>query len=703
MKTQIEIAKAEDARRYDSVLEGLMKSPSADIRKRAALAAGRVGDEKAIPALTELLDNDPSVRSIAAFALGEVESIKAAEAILGGLRAEVAPSPDIEATTARLVEAAGKVAAANSKDPKSKELAQAILDVLNAEFRRTKPYTPTIVLGLTAALRARPDGADRVAAQFLNDRDAGVRAAALNTLARLRAKNVKEAVKLLTDADPIVRANAARVTANIEGDEAANALVDRVRSDKDSRVRVAAIRSLAGVKKPAYAGMLLDELDPLFKAYKASKFAHPVETNEILEFATAVGRILQGTNNERALTLLKTFAAASKYRYPETEIAIARIDPAGYTAYSKNKGTDAKSGKWAVSAAAQAASVIAGLDDSPANKEIKKGWSDELRKFLDIDPTTPSLLPGVALPDVLGAYADFKTADLGSVARKNLLRDDVFVRASAAGVLGGLPPSDDNVEALKSAFSAAFIKDKVYDDALLSIMGALHKVDKRGSVGSLLTALDHPDYLVRKQALELLDDPELKKDLPGLAASLENARSKHKDQVLPYSPAFGTLLGQVLNSDADYLRALSRKNGAVRALVTTDKGSFTIEFAPEQAPLTVDNYIKLARKKYFDGVTIHRVVPNFVVQDGDPRGDGNGGPGYSIRCEINMLPFDRGAVGMALSGKDTGGSQWFVDHSPQLHLDGGYTVFGHIDEEGMKIVDQLVRGDRILSVKIIGK
>jgi len=153
----------------------------------------------------------------------------------------------------------------------------------------------------------------------------------------------------------------------------------------------------------------------------------------------------------------------------------------------------------------------------------------------------------------------------------------------------------------------------------------------------------------------------------------------------------------------DYRRALSRKNGSIRALLATEKGTFTIEFAPEEAPLTVDNFVRLARAGYFNGLEIHRVVPNFVVQDGDPRGDGSGGPGWSIRCEINMLPYDRGAVGMALSGKDTGGSQWFVTHSPQPHLDGGYTVFGHVSEKDMKVVDSIVRGDRILSVRVVGR
>jgi cyclophilin family peptidyl-prolyl cis-trans isomerase len=171
--------------------------------------------------------------------------------------------------------------------------------------------------------------------------------------------------------------------------------------------------------------------------------------------------------------------------------------------------------------------------------------------------------------------------------------------------------------------------------------------------------------------------------------------------VLPYDPKTGTKLGQVLNTDADYRRAVSRKNGSVKAVLSTEKGTFTIDLFPEDAPLTVDNFVKLARSGYFNGLEVHRVVPNFVMQDGDPRGDGNGGPGWSIRCEINMVPYERGAVGMALSGKDTGGSQWFVTHSPQPHLDGGYTVFGRVNEIGMKIVDNIVRGDRILSVKII--
>ena len=99
-------------------------------------------------------------------------------------------------------------------------------------------------------------------------------------------------------------------------------------------------------------------------------------------------------------------------------------------------------------------------------------------------------------------------------------------------------------------------------------------------------------------------------------------------------------------------------------------------------------------------LTFHRVVPNFVIQGGDPRGDGSGGPGHQIRCEINQRPYVRGTLGMALDGKDTGGSQFFITHTPQPHLDGGYTVFGQV-VEGMDLVDQVVQGEVIRQVRVL--
>jgi peptidylprolyl isomerase len=133
------------------------------------------------------------------------------------------------------------------------------------------------------------------------------------------------------------------------------------------------------------------------------------------------------------------------------------------------------------------------------------------------------------------------------------------------------------------------------------------------------------------------------------------------------------------------------------AVVKTNKGTIKIELFPDVTPFTVYNFVKLSEKGYYNGTIFHRVVPNFVIQGGDPSATGNGGPGYSIRSEFSQLNYSTGAVGMASSGKDTEGSQWFITHSPQFHLDSRYTEFG-IVVEGQDVADKIQVGDRIESI-----
>ena len=150
---------------------------------------------------------------------------------------------------------------------------------------------------------------------------------------------------------------------------------------------------------------------------------------------------------------------------------------------------------------------------------------------------------------------------------------------------------------------------------------------------------------------------------------------------------------------ADYAALLAEAKKPWIARVETARGVFTIRLSGDTAPMTVMNLVTLARKNYFDGAPIHRVVPNFVVQDGDPTGTGNGGPGYEIRDEINTMPYATGTLGMALSGPDTGGSQWFVTQAPEPHLDGTYTVFGSI-ASGTDVVLRIEQGDRIVRLAV---
>jgi peptidyl-prolyl cis-trans isomerase B (cyclophilin B) len=153
-------------------------------------------------------------------------------------------------------------------------------------------------------------------------------------------------------------------------------------------------------------------------------------------------------------------------------------------------------------------------------------------------------------------------------------------------------------------------------------------------------------------------------------------------------------------SIADYEKILEWASREHWARIETRGGELVLQLFSGDAPLTCRNFADLAASGFYDGGRWHRVVPDFVLQDGCPRGDGWGGPPYQIRCEINRHRFTTGALGMALSGKDTGGSQFFITHSDQPHLDGGYTVFGELIR-GQRIADRIIEGDPIARVRVV--
>lgn len=135
-----------------------------------------------------------------------------------------------------------------------------------------------------------------------------------------------------------------------------------------------------------------------------------------------------------------------------------------------------------------------------------------------------------------------------------------------------------------------------------------------------------------------------------------------------------------------------------RVLMKTNKGDMVLELYQADAPGTVKNFLDLINKGFYNGLSFHRVIANFMIQGGCPRGDGTGGPGYKIKCEINPNKHVRGTLSMAHAGKDTGGSQFFICHSPQSHLDGVHTVFGRVIE-GLEVVDAIRGGDKMTEVK----
>jgi peptidyl-prolyl cis-trans isomerase B (cyclophilin B) len=137
------------------------------------------------------------------------------------------------------------------------------------------------------------------------------------------------------------------------------------------------------------------------------------------------------------------------------------------------------------------------------------------------------------------------------------------------------------------------------------------------------------------------------------------------------------------------------------ATIETNRGDIEIELYPEHAPKTVNNFVFLAREGFYDGVTFHRVINNFMIQSGDPTGSGRGGPGYRFEDEVkgNPLKHETGVLSMANAGPGTNGSQFFITHSPQPHLNGKHTVFGKVTS-GMEVVNAIRQGDKMESVTI---
>ncbi|MDL1968371.1 MAG: peptidylprolyl isomerase [Deltaproteobacteria bacterium] len=138
-----------------------------------------------------------------------------------------------------------------------------------------------------------------------------------------------------------------------------------------------------------------------------------------------------------------------------------------------------------------------------------------------------------------------------------------------------------------------------------------------------------------------------------------------------------------------------------RAIVETDKGNIELELYPKYAPKTVNNFVFLASEGFYDGVSFHRVISNFMIQGGDPAGTGQGGPGYQFEDEVegNPLKHETGVISMANAGPNTNGSQFFITHSPQPHLNGNHTVFGKLIM-GQEIVNAIRQGDRMIKVEI---
>jgi len=685
------IIQLEDERNLNGdELTGLLKHQTPEVRERAALAIGRIGDQRGTELLINALQSDASawVRAMAAFALGEIEDFQATNALLDAVN----PSKETLDVRARAVEALGKIASVQANVEK---LGKTTLDSINQSLVNQLPVAnPTPLedqkllssLTITALMRLRNPASVEPLAQQMKSKDADFRAQAANALARLRqpiGSAVPVLIEALSDGDVDVRANAARALGAGKDAHAVEPLI-KLLNDKNDRVQVGAVRALAAIGDQRAVEPLI-EMAKLSDPKAIRRQQSSPNFNLLLECVIALGAL----KDERALPLLgelrRAYAPAA---IQEVEVAIAKFGERWFREIPPNPTAqrDLACRDWKRAAA----TALAISEWLPTKDEVV--WERAL--FDLVYGESPGKCDQRSRPEVLRAISklalnllaepsfaqslkpkDVATSDTPIDFFRftpQLEEKDVIVRATAANILAE-QPREAHLAPLVAALARS--KNDPANDARLAILTAISKHKKPEAIEAIKSALTDRDHLVRRHAVGLLRQ---------MGAG-------------DFSDRIGVV--QTGHDKLFYRRVASRLNKKVTATIHTAKGQIRIELFQQDAPITVDSFVTLARKGFFNDLTFHRVVPNFVIQGGDPRGDGEGGPGYQIRCEVNPRPYIRGAVGMALSGKDTGGSQFFITHSPQPHLDGGYTVFGQVIS-GMEVVDRITRGDVIRKVEI---
>jgi len=300
----LDIVKAEDALRFDGVLIKYLGDRSPEVRARAALAAGRIGDERAVRYLIPMVnDKAAAVSGTAMFAIGEIESELGAESVLSAL-GDKNGSAEIRSLA---VESAGKIAAANSSGAQVKPLGEAILDTLESEDRKGDEQDVKVILkALTAALRARPVEADVVIEKFFTNKNSRVREDAANAYARVRGSSATKKLQsmLMIDEDPVARANAARALGTAGDKTAITMLLEAAETDEDLRVRVNALRALGSIAEPAVTERLLNRIRAIRQGRKGQGLPSGAGVNELLEAVSAIGRTAEKSANSEVLALL---------------------------------------------------------------------------------------------------------------------------------------------------------------------------------------------------------------------------------------------------------------------------------------------------------------------------------------------------------------------------------------------------------------
>lgn len=634
----------EDRRHPDpAALAQALEHPDPQVRRAAVVAIGRIGQRDYAPFLVQRLqDHDQGVLADAFFAMGLLREPRTVAPILDRLRA----GDSLDA--AALTEAA--MALARIGGPAA---AGALADIIGggggdiARERRDAMRPAAMLeswrLGAAAPVQAL--------LPFATAPEVEVRWRALYVLGRIAAPEVGDLLlQALRDRVPLIREAAARSLSRRMADTAglghATVLgeLGRAADDPEPGVRINALGAIATFRDSSTA----ERIAPLL---------NDPDRNVRVAAAEALG----AAGGSAAVEALESVFAMRDAGWALERAALASLAQRDTVALARHLG------RWLTARDAYTRAhgfQLLGRAQGGEDATFRAGVADA-------DPRVRAA--------ALAAWAAARPSREAAVAAaRTALRDaDPLVRQTAIRAIDPAASIAD-LDLLLALWPAG---DLATREAILQQVARA----ARGNDG-FLAALADP---ARRAIFDRPPEGELRaiaqRSAPVLAAR--------------WGPVAPIETGRTLEDYRGIVRTLvfARENPRV-VIEVEGRGNVEVELLPREAPLTVANFLRLVDRRYFDGNHWHRVVPNFVVQDGDPTGLGSGGPGWSIRDEINRRQYDTPMLGMALSGPDTGGSQWFINLSPQPHLNGQYTIFGRVTGSYGPL-KRILQGDVIRTIR----
>ena len=621
----------------------LLSDPEPQLRRRAALAIGRVGLPEGVePLMAALSDSELEVRQMSAFALGLIGSSSAGDALVAALSD---PEPLVRG---RASEALGRIGLVGSAPSISAMVQRHVSDTFDLDPEdQTHPLLPgaeAFRLGLYAL--AELGDYELIADVVLQENGRPILWWWPVAYALQRTGDPRAAVALTMLAGvqgSLGVAFAAQGLGALGDASAVDTLTGLLDLDRrDEHVVASAVRALGRIDDSRAAVAL--------RKFILTRDLVPTLRVEALE-------ALSAQTNADATDL---FVELMTDRWSPMRAAalrgLARSNPDVFMLVLSGLGDDRD---WRVRAAL--ADGLAHATADVATFRLRRLLEDEDQRVIS---------------HALRALVSHHVPEAESVLIAQLEREDVVVRKTAALLLGEFGSSLSL--AVPDALARAYERARA-DSAYLAraaIVEALTQIGGPVAEDILKAALNDADWAVRVKAAT------------GLRARKADAAA---NDVIRPAPG---------RNSVDFSAPhLVRPTVSPRVYLDTERGMVELELNVIDAPVTADNFAVLARRGFYDGLTFHRVVPYCIVQGGDPRHDTEGGPGYTLRDELNQVPFLRGTVGMVRDWPDTSGSQFFIALSPQPHLDGRYTAFAKV-VSGMDIVDELRQGDAIRRVLV---